>query len=231
MLLAELEIRHSRPVAPTRRVALGFRMLPTDPAPGWGAVLLCGLIVASMPSLEVDDLVPIYDLIDDLESGRQMPQPQLRHRFQKDTVGLDSSRYSLIGEGEHVWFDFEDHARPEVNVLGALYAAGELDVLERPPVFRALRKAVVWERPLGDDFVAHVLGDDAVFSRWRALPNDTRWALRLLGFGPEDGPDRNEVNARFRDLVREAHPDSGGDESEAARRITELTQARRILLV
>jgi hypothetical protein len=36
MLLSELEIWHSRPVTPTRRVALGNLVLPVDPAPGFG---------------------------------------------------------------------------------------------------------------------------------------------------------------------------------------------------
>ncbi len=35
---------------------------------------------------------------------------------------------------------------------------------------------------------------------------------------------------RFRDLLRDAHPDHGGDVDDAAQRITELTEARRILL-
>ncbi len=36
MVLAELEIFHSRAVQPTRRVALGHLVLPVDPAPGLG---------------------------------------------------------------------------------------------------------------------------------------------------------------------------------------------------
>jgi hypothetical protein len=40
MLLAELEVWHSRPITPTRRVALGHLVLPTDPAPGFGGLLL-----------------------------------------------------------------------------------------------------------------------------------------------------------------------------------------------
>ena len=36
VVLAEIEIFHSRPVAPTRRVALGHRELPVEPAPGFG---------------------------------------------------------------------------------------------------------------------------------------------------------------------------------------------------
>jgi curved DNA-binding protein CbpA len=38
------------------------------------------------------------------------------------------------------------------------------------------------------------------------------------------------VQRRFRDLLREAHPDHGGASDDAANRISELTEARRILL-
>jgi hypothetical protein len=230
VLLAEVEIRHSRPIAPTRRVALGLRLLPTDPVPGWGAVLLGGMVAVSARCVEADMLPELYDLIDDLEAGRRIAQPRLRHRFQKDTVGLDRSRHSLIGEGEHVWFDFDDRAAPEVTLLGALYAASELPAAAHGPVFRALRKAVQWMRPTDAAFVAHMLGDDEVSSRWRGLPDDTRWALKVLGFGPRDEPDRDEILTRFRESVWVAHPDRGGDARDAGQRMTELLHARKILL-
>ena len=230
MLLAEVEIRHSRPVAPTRRVALGLTLLPTDPLPGWGPVLLGGLLAANVGALDADELTDLYDLIDDLEAGNRISQPKLRHRFQKDTVGLDRSRHSLIGEGEHVWFDLDDHALPEVNILGALYAAAAFERAIRPVVFRVVRKAVQWERPLDASFVVHLLGDDAAFSRWRALPTDHRWALRLLGFGPNDTPARAGIQSAFRDAVWMAHPDRGGSAEAAGQRMVELTQARRVLL-
>jgi curved DNA-binding protein CbpA len=41
---------------------------------------------------------------------------------------------------------------------------------------------------------------------------------------------RDDVNRRFRRLLREAHPDSGGASTGAAARIEELTEARSILL-
>jgi curved DNA-binding protein CbpA len=43
-------------------------------------------------------------------------------------------------------------------------------------------------------------------------------------------PGRSEVQQRFRDLLRAAHPDHGGDTDDAAQRISDLTEARRILL-
>ena len=57
MLLAELQIWHTRPVTPTRRVALGHLVLPTDPAPGLGGVLLAAVVAAYLPSVD-DDLIP-----------------------------------------------------------------------------------------------------------------------------------------------------------------------------
>lgn len=230
MLLAEIEIRHSRPIAPTRRVALGFSMLPTDPAPGWGPVLLGGMVAASVGDLEPEFVPGVHELLEDLERGVRITQPRLRHRFQRDTVGLDSSRHSLIGEGENVWFELDDHALPEVTLLGALYAAADLPKSCRRTTFRALRKAVQWDRVLDGSFVAHVLGDDASFSKWRALPTDTRWALKLLGFGPNDQPTKVDIQGRFREAVWDAHPDRGAADVDAGQRMVELTNARRILL-
>ena len=42
--LAELEIYHSRPFAPTRRLSLGASNLPVDPAPGPGGILLGAVV-------------------------------------------------------------------------------------------------------------------------------------------------------------------------------------------
>ncbi len=144
MLLAEVEIRHSRPVAPTRRVALGLCVLPTDPAPGWAGVLLGGIVAANLPAIDEEFVHEMFVLADDLEHERRIAQPRMRYRFQVDTVGLDRSRHSLVGEGEDTWFDLDDHAAPEVNVLGALYAAATVDRTAREQVFAALRRAMLW---------------------------------------------------------------------------------------
>lgn len=230
MLLAECEIRHSRPVAPTRRVALGLQVLPTEPAPGWGPVLLGGMIAANIGELEPDELPDVWDFVDDLEAGRRISQPRLRHRFQRDVVGLDRTVYALLGEGEHVWFDLSDSALPAVSVLGALYAAAALPLEQHPLVFRVMRKAMLWEQKLDGEFVAHLLGDDAAFSRWRSLPTDHRWALKLLGFGPNDAPTAQMIQNAFREAVWKAHPDRGGEYDDAGQRMVELTQARKLLL-
>ena len=50
--------------------------------------------------------------------------------------------------------------------------------------------------------------------------------LGLTGLGDE----RPEVQRSFRDNLLLAHPDQGGNSDGAAKRIAELTEARRILL-
>jgi hypothetical protein len=48
MLLAEIEVWHTRPAVPTRRVALGHLVLPVDPAPGFGGLLLGAVVAAHL---------------------------------------------------------------------------------------------------------------------------------------------------------------------------------------
>ena len=56
------------------------------------------------------------------------------------------------------------------------------------------------------------------------------WALELLGFDVEaKKPSKRDIKARFREKLRDAHPDHGGEADEAAKRIADLTEARRIL--
>jgi hypothetical protein len=60
-----------------------------------------------------------------------------------------------------------------------------------------------------------------------------QWALGVLDLsrgGTAAVPDRDDVQRQFRDLLRVAHPDHGGDIDGAAQRIADLTEARRILL-
>ena len=52
MILAEFEVFHSRPVAPTRRVAISGGRLPVDPAPGFGGLLLAGIVAAHAEFLD-----------------------------------------------------------------------------------------------------------------------------------------------------------------------------------
>lgn len=232
MLLAELEIRHSRAVVPTRRVALGEQWLPTEPAPGYGGILLGGIVAAHLAEIDPELREQLLTLADDLEAGRRIPQPRLRHRFQSDVVGLDRSKHKLLGaRGEAIAFEMDDHAGPVPQLLGAVYAAGGVHASARPAVFAAIRKAARWEGAVDAGLIAH-LSDPAAAppTSWRRFPTDERWALQVLGFRPESQPGRDEVLRQFRMLVRENHPDHGADNEGAGKRILELTEARRILL-
>jgi len=237
MLLAEIEVRHSRAVAPTRRVALGPYWLPTEPRPGYGGILLGGIVAAHIVDVDPELREEFLSLVDDLDAGRRIAQPRLRHRFQTDVVGLDRSRHKLVGHAGDsrfgdVRFELEGNGRPVPQILAAAYAAGGLHPDSRPSVLAALRKAALWEDGPNAALVTYLTDlTDVPPTWWRRFSTDERWALEILGFGPdEDQPGRDEVLQRFRALLRESHPDHGAEHEGAGQRIVELTEARRILL-
>jgi hypothetical protein len=231
MLLAELEVRHSRAVAPTRRVALGPHWLPTDPAPGYGGILLGGIVATHLEDVSPELRRDLLDLADDLEDGKRVAQPRLRHRFQTDVVGLERTRHALVGDTTDMRFEIRGNGRPVPQLLGAVYAAGRHHADVRPPVFTAIRKAARWEGSVGADLIAYLSDPTSAPPRsWRRFPTDERWALQVMGFGPDLRPHPEEVQRRFRSLIRAAHPDHGADNEGAGQRILELTEARRILL-
>jgi hypothetical protein len=230
VLLAELEIRHSRAVAPTRRVALGDLWLPTDPAPGFGTILLAGIVAAHVNRLDDDSRDELDVLVADLERGIRIAQPRLRHRFQTDVVGLDRSHHRLVGVGEAMGLELDEHGTVLPQVLGAVYAAGKLSYSARGGAFRLLRRATRWHGDNNDRLLGYLTGDEAAYRPWRTPQHDERWALRILGFGVRGEPSRSDILAEFRRLVRTAHPDHGGATDRAGQRITDLTQAKRILL-
>lgn len=234
MLLAELEIHHSRPIAPTRRIALGMRNLPVDPAPGAGGLLLAAIVARTAPSVEPDLREGLVRLIDDLDRGARIPQPRARHRFQTDRVGLLRSTHRLIADGDALSFDFDDeYGRPVQQALGAIYAAGSLPVDARSPVFDAIRSALVWGRPVGSGFINAVMGGQtASLADLQSWNDPVSWALEVFALDSSaDGtPSKRVVQRRFRSLLRDAHPDHGAETVGAADRIAELNEARRILL-
>jgi hypothetical protein len=205
--------------------------LPAEPPPGPGGVLLGGLVAAHVDAIDDELLLELLGLIDDLESAeRKLPQPRLRHRFQTDVVGLDRSRHKLVAVGEETVFELDDHGPAVPQVLGAVYAARTLPREAQPAVFDVLRRALRWDGPLGPELVTYLRDRRGPGLPWRGLPTDLRWALRVLGFESEEEPAGDEVRRRFRSLLREVHPDHGGEHEGAGLRILELTEARRILL-
>lgn len=229
MLLAELEIFHSRPIAPTRRLALGHLVLPVDPAPGYGGVLLGAVMAAHMGGVD-DDLHPdVSRLLSEVERGSRVVQPRLFHRFQVDRHGLTHSTHRLLAEGDEVRFDLRSNGTPLQQVLGAVYALERLDETVRRGLVPLLRRASTWRGPLGSAFVGYLSGSGG--SSLSALADPRAWALDVLGFpGGTVRPTRREIIARYRECVRRAHPDQGGDEDLASSVIVDLTEARRVLL-
>ncbi len=231
VIVAEIEICHSRPIAPTRRVALGSRNLPIDPAPGAGGVLLAGIVAHTAPRVEPELREDLVSVLETLAAGQQVVQPRVRHRFQVDRVGLTTSPQRLVTEGDTLAFDFEDElGRPVQLALGAIYAAASLPLAARGPVFEAILASLVWGRPVDAGFISFVMGGrTADLADLRAWNDPVAWALETLGLD-DDAPSKRVVQRKFRSLLRDAHPDHGGQSTDAAGRIAELTEARRILL-
>ena len=228
MLLAELEIWHTRPLAPTRRVALGNLVLPVDPAPGFGGLLL-GAVVAGHIGEVNEELVPdVHRLIDQVDHDVRVVQPRLRHRFQVDRHGLALSTHRLVGDGEEMRFDFHTTGSPLAQVLGAVYAVERLDLASRHVVAPVLHKAMHWRGSVGPALIAHLAGTNS--TALSTLADPRAWAMDVLGFPPgSPAPTKKEVTARFRVMMRSVHPDHGGDQASASTAVFELAEARRIL--
>ena len=231
MTLAIFEAYYSRPIAPTRRVALGRMMLPIDPAPGFGGVLLGGIMARFVRELDADLDEELDALVDDLEVGRHIGQPRLRHRLQVDRVGLARCRHRLEADGEQFRFDFESNiGTPTQHVLCAAYAASQVETEERASLFTAIRKGLDWVGPIDDALVRDLSDRRTLVASAGSYPKGG--ALERLGIaGSLSGEALHaEVSRSFRELLIQAHPDHGGSVELAADRIAELREARRILI-
>lgn len=229
MLLSELEVWHTRHRAPTRRVALGNLVLPVDPAPGFGGVLLGAVVAGHIHEVE-DDYVPdVHRLIDQVERGDRVVQPRLRHRYQVDRHGLARSTHRMLGEDDELRFEFDSHGSALAMVLGAVYAVERLDSPSRQVIAPVLHKAMRWRGPIGPSLIAHLAGTTA--TTLSSLADPRAWALGVLGF-PEGSttPTKKEVTGQFRRRMRMVHPDHGGDIADASQAVHDLAEARRILV-
>lgn len=228
MLLAELEIWHSRPITPTRRVALGHLVLPADPTPGFGGVLLGAVIARHLFEVD-DDLHPdIQRLILEVQRGDRVVQPRLRHRFQVDRHGLSRSVHRLMGEDDEAEFVFGTNGNPLQQVLGAIYALERLDPTTRRALGPVLVRSMSWRGPIGASFISYLVGNAT--NSVSALADPRAWALEVLGFPAGTiKPSKREITQRFRDKLRLVHPDHGGAEDRASREIADLAEARRVL--
>ena len=236
MVVAELEVFHSRAIAPTRRVALGDSHLPVEPPPGPGGLLLGAVMAANVGAVAPDMHEDLHRLMVEVETGRRIPQPRLRHRFQRDRVGLLCSTHRLVARGQQLELDLDDRGAPVQQALAAVYAVGALAIERRRPIMDVVRRGAHWRGPIDASLLGHLAGHGALSDLIDMAGDPLRWALEVLGIAG-DAPnrasaevDRREVQRRFREQLRAAHPDHGGASEEAARRIAELAEARRILL-
>jgi len=230
--LAELEIFCSRPHAPTRRVALGQSNLPCEPTPGFGGVLLGGVVARFVADIDEEMIPDVKALTHELENGRRVPQPRLRFRLQVDTIGLDAVSHRLVANGDLLAFEFDDRGAPEQQILGAVYAAAALTPSLRRPIMTVIRRAIAWGGPVGPELIASLSGfRGAVLGSRRAVGDPVQWALSCLGLPTAtSAPSPKDVQRNYRERLREVHPDHGAEVEGAAQRIAELSEARRILI-
>ena len=177
------------------------------------------------------------ELVHELEQGRPVAQPRLRHRLQRDRVGLTRSRQRLYGPDgcgsvERLICEFDgERATASQLVLGAAYAAGLAGLAVRAEALRAVRRGLAWRGDVGPTLFSYLAAGPLSASSPRVVADPVGWALEVLGFEREvELPEQAAVRRGFREALRAAHPDLGAAEAEAADRIAALSEARRILL-
>lgn len=210
--------------------------MPVDESPGFGGLLLGAIVAKYGAAIDAELLEELEILSYQVEQGQRIPQPRLRHRLQTDRIGLTRSVHTLERlPNNKLHLNFEsNHTAPPQYVLAAVYSAGKLDPGPRADVMKVIRRAIGWQGDAENDDVllSHL---SSTFERY-ALSSSSQgdpvaWALEVLGFAADsDVPGEDELRKSFRAALRNAHPDIGGDEDDAAGRIAELTEARRILL-
>jgi hypothetical protein len=235
---------------PTRRVALDHAYLPTS-GPAHGAALVATVVATNLPLIPEEQRELLPRLLDQARRGLAIPRIALRHRLQHDVHGLDRSRHRMLGEDGTLVIEIDRHGAVIPQVLGAVMAAAELPALGRTVLLDTIQRVVddrwpglapgvevrmVWERvgtavPLAGSPPLWTPGDAPPEEQvWRGIAPDQRWAMEVLGLRAGMEVERDDVNRRFRRLLRAAHPDSGGVAARAATRIAELSEARAILL-
>ncbi len=235
MVLAYLDVWHSRPIAPTRRVALGEFDLPTDPAPGPGGLLLGAIIARFAPDLDRDIRSEMTTLMKEVERGLSIGQPRLRHRLQQDIIGLSCSSHRLVTSEDGLRFELEMHkGLPAQSALAAVYACEHVPLGRRAEVMAVLRRGLEWVGPLGPGLIDHLVGQEVAMrlrsGAYSTASSPLLWAMSILELDTDADLEPKEVQKSYRRLLRDAHPDHGAVEDDAADRIAELSRAREILL-
>ena len=124
VLLAELNVRHTRRHMPTRRVALDGAYLPTS-GPAHGVALLAA-VVATEPARARRRAAraAAAPAPRRAPTGSSIPRIALRHRLQHDVHGLDRSRHRMLGEDGRLVVELDVHGAQMPQVLGAVDGRG-----------------------------------------------------------------------------------------------------------
>jgi hypothetical protein len=250
VLLAELNIRHTRRHMPTRRVAVDHGYLPTSGA-AFGGVLLGAVIAEHLPGLDEEQFDALDRLVEVARRGLTVPRIALRYRLQRDTHGLDLSRHRIVSAAvergsTRPILELDLHGPAAPQVIGALMAASQLPPSGKTVAFRFVAAALTRPGALPEGLEIRRLYEglpgvrppapgiatdiSAGREEWRGVPSERRWAMEVLGLHAGLAIERDDVQKRFRRLVRLAHPDHGAAGVGAAERIAELTEARELLL-
>lgn len=242
--VAQFEAYFSRPVAPTRRIAIGGLRFPDAAA---ASMLLGGVVATFADALDEDDSSELHRLIDDVDTHRRVAQPRLRHRLQKDRIGLKRSVNRLIevdpgGSDGRLTYRLDvdrGNGTATQHCLAAVYCARSFDDSDREKVCAALRLGLAWAGSPGEDLLAVLRAGrtNGYGPPVGASTDPVTWAMELLGLvddsddgGEEAATGRRRVQRAFRSALRDAHPDHGAPIDGAAQRIAELNAARSILL-
>ena len=246
-ICAELEVCHSRVVAPTRRVALGSLDLPED----YGPVLL-GCVAGWFSQGQDDEFFSdAAKLLAYVSTRTPIPQPHMRYRFQQDLVGLLASSHQIREEAEFLngqagglkFVSDMKSSTPAQHVLGALYAAYRLEDEAHWQSCEMIEMALEWavERPLGSlkgtntrlgiTGVATTGGAESERSELLSLlvkgsgvlEADGSWADRRNGFGGSTSGNRRSGSY----IGSGGRRSDGGRNGSNSRRLSSLTLAHR----
>jgi hypothetical protein len=245
VILAELDVRHTRRHMPTRRVALDASYLPMT-GQSHGAALLEAVVAENISSLDEEQLDLLPKFLHSAKKGLMVPRIALRYRLQTDTHGLDRSRHRLLDEHGWLIIELDVHGAAVPQVIGAVMAAASMGQSSRLRALRAIEAAVQSPGVIPEPFIVrrlfHGVPRDRpplasagpirqpADSEWNGVSSDRRWAMEVLGFTAGSDVGRDDVQRRFRRLLRLAHPDHGAESVGAADRIAELSEARALLL-
>ena len=230
MLLAELEVWHTRPAVPTRRVCArpprARRSIRRRASAG-----CCSAPSSPGTSMGVDDeLHPdVHRLIDQIERGDRVVQPRLRHRFQVDRHGLARSRHRLIGNGDDLSFDLDSSGTNLAQVLGAVYAVERLELASRhvDRAGAAQGGAVAWSDRAGADRPPRRRADDDAVGARR--PDRVGAGRARASRSARRRRPRREVTIQYRLRMRASTPTTVVTRPAPGGRSSISTTARRIL--